>query len=69
MANGVRREVGTSDRAPAGLIPVIGYADDAIIVAAVLRSVVRRAGPDAEGFSLLPKRSISRTRQYQQEPH
>ncbi|WP_410814935.1 YkvA family protein [Micromonospora sp. 067-2] len=25
-------------------IPVIGYADDAIIVAAVLRSVVRRAG-------------------------
>jgi uncharacterized membrane protein YkvA (DUF1232 family) len=28
-------------------IPVIGYADDAIIVAAVLRSVVRRAGPDA----------------------
>ena len=28
------------------VIPVIGYADDAIIVAAVLRSVVRRAGPD-----------------------
>jgi uncharacterized membrane protein YkvA (DUF1232 family) len=28
-------------------IPVIGYADDAIIVAAVLRSVVRRAGVDA----------------------
>src|SRR6266550_870077 len=27
-------------------IPVIGYADDAIIVAAVLRSVVRRAGAD-----------------------
>jgi uncharacterized membrane protein YkvA (DUF1232 family) len=25
-------------------IPVIGYADDAIIIAAVLRSVVRRAG-------------------------
>lgn len=25
-------------------IPVIGYADDAIIVAAVLRSVVKRAG-------------------------
>ena len=25
-------------------IPVVGYADDAIIVAAVLRSVVRRAG-------------------------
>jgi uncharacterized membrane protein YkvA (DUF1232 family) len=28
-------------------IPVIGYADDVIIVAAVLRSVVRRAGADA----------------------
>jgi uncharacterized membrane protein YkvA (DUF1232 family) len=28
-------------------IPVIGYADDAIIVAAVLRSVVRRAGADS----------------------
>jgi uncharacterized membrane protein YkvA (DUF1232 family) len=28
-------------------IPVLGYADDAIIVAAVLRSVVRRAGADA----------------------
>jgi uncharacterized membrane protein YkvA (DUF1232 family) len=28
-------------------IPVLGYADDAIIVALVLRSVVRRAGPDA----------------------
>ena len=27
-------------------VPVLGYADDAIIVAAVLRSVVRRAGPD-----------------------
>ncbi|MEV4009133.1 YkvA family protein [Nonomuraea angiospora] len=26
------------------LIPVLGYADDAIIVAAALRSVVRRAG-------------------------
>jgi uncharacterized membrane protein YkvA (DUF1232 family) len=26
------------------VLPVIGYADDAIIVAAVLRSVVRRAG-------------------------
>ncbi|UZX04805.1 DUF1232 domain-containing protein [Arthrobacter sp. CDRTa11] len=30
-------------------IPVIGYADDAIIVAMVLRSVLRRAGPDALG--------------------
>ncbi|GAB4059169.1 YkvA family protein [Catellatospora paridis] len=28
-------------------LPVIGYADDAIIVALVLRSVVRRAGLDA----------------------
>lgn len=28
-------------------IPVIGYADDAVIVALVLRSVVRRAGPAA----------------------
>jgi uncharacterized membrane protein YkvA (DUF1232 family) len=27
-------------------LPVIGYADDAIIVCAVLRSIVRRAGPD-----------------------
>jgi uncharacterized membrane protein YkvA (DUF1232 family) len=28
-------------------IPVIGYADDAVIIAAVLRSVVRRAGREA----------------------
>jgi uncharacterized membrane protein YkvA (DUF1232 family) len=28
-------------------VPVLGYADDAIVVVAVLRSVVRRAGPDA----------------------
>ena len=28
-------------------IPVIGYADDVIVVALVLRSVVKRAGPDA----------------------
>lgn len=28
-------------------IPIVGYADDAVIVAAVLRSVVRRAGPEA----------------------
>ena len=43
-------------------IPVLGYADDAILVAAVLRSVVRHAGLDAvrahwpgtdEGFSAL----------------
>jgi uncharacterized membrane protein YkvA (DUF1232 family) len=29
------------------VIPVIGYADDAIVVALVLRSVTRRAGPEA----------------------
>jgi len=29
------------------VIPGLGYADDVVIVAAVLRSVVRRAGPDA----------------------
>ena len=28
-------------------LPLIGYADDAIIVALVLRSLARRAGPDA----------------------
>jgi uncharacterized membrane protein YkvA (DUF1232 family) len=28
-------------------VPILGYADDAIIVTAVLRSVVRRAGVDA----------------------
>lgn len=28
-------------------VPVLGYVDDVIIVAAVLRSVIRRAGPDA----------------------
>lgn len=28
-------------------IPVLGYADDAVAVALVLRSVIRRAGPDA----------------------
>jgi uncharacterized membrane protein YkvA (DUF1232 family) len=28
-------------------IPVLGYADDAVIVALVLRSATRRAGPDA----------------------
>lgn len=30
-------------------VPVLGYADDAVVVALVLRSVVRRAGPDAVG--------------------
>ena len=29
------------------IIPVIGYADDAVVVALALRSVTRRAGPDA----------------------
>ncbi|NMM17223.1 MAG: DUF1232 domain-containing protein [Cellulomonas sp.] len=29
------------------MIPVIGYADDVVIVAVVLRAVVRAAGPDA----------------------
>jgi uncharacterized membrane protein YkvA (DUF1232 family) len=28
-------------------VPVIGFADDAIVVAVVLRSVIRRSGPDA----------------------
>jgi uncharacterized membrane protein YkvA (DUF1232 family) len=28
-------------------VPVLGYADDAVVTALVLRSVVRRAGPDA----------------------
>jgi uncharacterized membrane protein YkvA (DUF1232 family) len=29
------------------VLPVIGYADDAVVVALVLRSVVRAAGPEA----------------------
>jgi uncharacterized membrane protein YkvA (DUF1232 family) len=45
-------------------VPVLGYADDAIIVTAVLRGVVRRAGIDAvrahwpgtnEGFAALSR--------------
>ncbi len=28
-------------------IPILGYADDAIVIAFALRSVIRRAGPDA----------------------
>ncbi len=28
-------------------VPVLGYADDAVVVALALRSVVRRAGPEA----------------------
>jgi uncharacterized membrane protein YkvA (DUF1232 family) len=44
------------------VVPVLGYADDAVVVALVLRSVVRRAGVDAlrrhwpgtpEGLTLL----------------
>lgn len=50
-------------------VPVLGYADDAIIVALVLRSVTRRAGPQAldrhwpgsaEGLSAL--RRVARLR-------
>jgi len=29
------------------VVPVLGYADDAIVVALVLRSVIRHAGPEA----------------------
>ncbi|MGH3745577.1 MAG: YkvA family protein [Mycobacteriales bacterium] len=29
------------------VVPVVGYADDAILVALTLRSVIRRAGPEA----------------------
>ncbi|WP_093414929.1 YkvA family protein [Saccharopolyspora flava] len=45
-------------------VPVLGYADDAIVVVAVLRSVVRRAGSEAvqrhwpgtdEGFAALSR--------------
>ena len=28
-------------------VPVVGYADDAVLVALVLRSVIRRAGPES----------------------
>lgn len=31
------------------VIPVLGYADDVIVVVVVLRAVVRRAGPDVVG--------------------
>jgi uncharacterized membrane protein YkvA (DUF1232 family) len=34
-------------------VPVLGYADDAIIVAWALRSVVRRASPDALQWHLV----------------
>lgn len=49
-------------------IPVLGYADDAIVVALVLRSVVRRAGADAvirhwpgtpEGLAVLQRLSAA----------
>ncbi|ASR37199.1 hypothetical protein BAY61_21840 [Prauserella marina] len=52
-------------------IPVLGYADDAIIVTAVLRGVVRRAGMDAvrahwpgteEGFAAVARLTGLRTR-------
>ena len=54
-------------------IPVLGYADDAIIVAAVLRSVVRRSGLDAvraqwpgsdDGFAALTRLTgLAKTRE------
>jgi uncharacterized membrane protein YkvA (DUF1232 family) len=31
------------------VVPVLGYADDVVVLALVLRSVVRRAGPEALG--------------------
>jgi uncharacterized membrane protein YkvA (DUF1232 family) len=37
---------------PFDVIPVLGYADDAIIVTAVLRSVVRQAGPGGAASAL-----------------
>lgn len=52
-------------------LPLIGYADDAIIVAVVLRSVIRRAGPDvlanhwpgsAEGLQVVMKLAGTGTR-------
>ena len=54
LPRGVRRRLGfligylvlPFDLVP-DFIPVLGYADDVIVVAIVLRSVVRRAGPAA----------------------
>ena len=54
VPKGVRRRVALAvvylalpiDLVP-DFVPVIGYADDVIVVALVLRSVVKRAGPDA----------------------
>ncbi len=53
------------------VVPVLGYADDAVVVALVLRSVVRRAGPAAlerhwpgtpEGLAALRRLTSSRPR-------
>ncbi len=53
------------------VVPVLGYADDAVVVALVLRSVVRRAGPAAlerhwpgtpEGLAALRHLTSSRPR-------
>src|SRR3954449_11089012 len=54
LPRGVRRRLGALlfylalpiDLIP-DFIPVLGYADEVIVVALVLRSVVRKAGPDA----------------------
>ncbi|MFF5988255.1 YkvA family protein [Prauserella flavalba] len=58
-------------------IPVLGYADDAIIVTAVLRSMVRRAGLDPirahwpgtdDGFAALIRLLGLNTQQHRQRP-
>lgn len=60
------------------LVPILGYADDAIVVAFALRSVTRRAGPEAlerhwpgtpEGLEAVRRlaRLASRTRSVEQE--
>lgn len=54
LPGGVRRRLGVLvaylalpfDLVP-DFIPVLGYADDVIVIAVVLRSVVRQAGPEA----------------------
>jgi uncharacterized membrane protein YkvA (DUF1232 family) len=52
-------------------LPIIGYADDAIIVALVLRSVVRRAGPEAlqRHWSGTPSGLVSLQRLARLEPY